>query len=204
MPSNLVDIRKESWDSQHKDNRNRFHKSTFTRLFLYYFIPLVTSIILVALKQFLDKESIQYFITGIAIFAGLFFNLLVVVSDKTHARLEYLNSEYEPTSSFTQDYKLEAERLVASITYAIMISIIVIGLMFLTQMKYEMLSKVNVNIKDIVSIKLISDIVLNFLSYFIGFKFLILIVHILKSIYNMFIIDMNPQCYQNVKKNDLN
>ena len=45
-------------------------------------------------------------------------------------------------------------------------------------------------------IKKISDYIFNFLAYFVGLKFLMLLVHILIDIYDMLIHDMNMQEHQ--------
>lgn len=191
----LLNIRKIANDSLYFDNRNRLISKKWKLNFFYYALPMIISLTLVLLNHTLTENSITYFITGISIFAGLFFNLLIVVSDKMDKRKKQLESNYEPTSKYAKDYKLFAERLIASISYAIILSILVIGLMFFTQINYDTL---NCYLSDNV-IKLvnkISDCIFNFIAYYVGLKFLILLIHILIDIYDMLIHDMNMENYQ--------
>tara|TARA_R110002012_G_scaffold235104_1_gene408938 strand:- start:3845 stop:4198 length:354 start_codon:yes stop_codon:yes gene_type:complete len=114
-------------------------------------------------------------------------------------RKAQLTSIYEPTSKYAQDYKLFSERLIASISYAIILSIMEIGLMFFTQISYDK----TINYLDLSGISCInkaSDCIFNFLAYFVRFKFLLLLIHILFDIYDMLIHDMNMDEFQ--KNND--
>lgn len=191
----LYAIRRESLNALYYDNRNRLIASKWKLNLVYYALPILLSIVLILLDQKLTENSITYFITGISIFAGLFFNLLIVVSDKMDKRKKQLESDYEPTSDYAKDYKLFSERLIASISYAIILSILVIGLMFFTQIDYGSLNEYLVD--DAVEwTKKISDYIFNFLAYFVGLKFLILLLHILIDIYDMLIHDMNMQEHQ--------
>ncbi|EKT4499995.1 hypothetical protein [Flavobacterium psychrophilum] len=192
----LKNIRNEAIHSLYYDNRDKLISSKFKLNLFYYGIPFIFSSLLISLNQLLNESSITYFITGISIFAGLFFNLLIVVSDKMEKRKKLLYSNYEPTNKYAKDYKIFSERLIASISYAIILSIVVIGLMFFTQLNYIRLEKYF--IKEYVEyLNTISDYFFNFSSYFIGFQFLILLLHILTDIYDMLIHDMNTTEYQN-------
>lgn len=191
----LKNIRNEAIHSLYYDNRDKLISSKFKLNLFYYGIPFIFSSLLISLNQLLNENSITYFITGISIFAGLFFNLLIVVSDKMEKRKKLLYSNYEPTNKYAKDYKIFSERLIASISYAIILSIVVIGLMFFTQLNYIRLEKYF--IKEYVEyLNTISDYFFNFSSYFIGFQFLILLLHILTDIYDMLIHDMNTTEYQ--------
>lgn len=192
----LKNIRTEAIHSLYYDNRDKLKATKFKLNLFYYGIPFLLSAILIGLNQLLNESSITYFITGISIFAGLFFNLLIVVSDKMGKRKKFLLSNYEPTHKYAKDYKIFSERLIASISYAIVLSIIIIGLMFFTQLDYVRLEKYF--IKEYVEyLNKISDYFFNFTSYFIGFQFIILLLHILTDIYDMLIHDMNTNEYQN-------
>jgi hypothetical protein len=192
----LKNIRNEAIHSLYYDNRDKLVSSKFKLNLFYYGIPFIFSSLLISLNQLLNESSITYFITGISIFAGLFFNLLIVISDKMEKRKKLLYSNYEPTNKYAKDYKNFSERLIASISYAIILSIIVIGLMFFTQLNFVRLEKYF--IKEYVEyLNKISDYFFNFSSYFIGFQFLILLLHILTDIYDMLIHDMNTTEYQN-------
>lgn len=191
----LKDIRKEAIHSLYYDNRDNLISTKFKLNLFYYGIPFVASLILICLNQLLNESSITYFITGISIFAGLFFNLLIVVSDKMEKRKKLFVSNYEPTHKYAKDYKIFSERLIASISYAILLSIIIIGLMFFTQIDYTCLEEYFIK-KYVESLNKISDYFFNFASYFIGFQFIILLLHILTDIYDMLIHDMNTNEYQ--------
>lgn len=191
----LKDIRSETIHSIYYDNRDKLVSSKWKLNFFYYGIPFILSIILICLGQLLKDSSITYFITGISIFAGLFFNLLIVVSDKMEKRKNLLLSNYEPTHKYAEDYKIFSERLIASISYAIVLSIIIIGLMFFTQLDYKCLEKYVQN-EYVEYINKTSDYFFNFCSYFIGFQFIIILLHILTDIYDMLIHDMNTSEHQ--------
>lgn len=191
----LFKIRKEAIHAIYYDNRNKLVAKKWKLNFFYYVLPTITSLTLVVLNHRLTENSITYFITGISIFAGLFFNLLIVVSDKMDKRKEQLNSDFEPTNKYARDYKLFSERLIASISYAIVLSLIVIGLMFFTQIDFANLTSYLPE-STVKIINNISDYLFNFLSYYVGFKFLILLLHILIDIYEMLIHDMNIQHHQ--------
>ncbi len=191
----LFAIRKESLKALYYDNRNRLIAKKWKLNLVYYGLPILISALLILLNQKLTENSITYFITGISIFAGLFFNLLIVVSDKMDKRKKQLESGYEPTNNYANDYKLFSERLIASISYAIILSIFVIGLMFFTQIDYGNLDKFLTK-NTIKWVNNISDYTFNFLSYFVGLKFLTLLIHILIDIYDMLIHDMNMQEHQ--------
>lgn len=192
----LRNIRKEANLTLFRDDRGNLVAKKPKLYFFHYGIPLILSIILVVLNQLLTTDSITYFITGISIFAGLFFNLLIVVSDKMERRKSLLLSKYEPTNRYAEQYKSFSEGLIATISYAIILSILLIGLMFFTQVDYENLDFFLCP-EQIVIINKVSDYLFNFLSYFVGFKFLILLIHILIDIYEMLIHDMNMQPHQN-------
>jgi hypothetical protein len=192
----LKDIRKEAIHSLYYDNREKLISSKLMVNLFYYGIPFLLSTILICLNQLLNENSITYFITGISIFAGLFFNLLIVVSDKMEKRKKLLHSNYEPTHKYAKDYKIFSERLIASISYAIILSIILIGLMFFTQLNFVVLEKYFIKV-FVEYLNKISDYFFNFSSYFIGFQFIILLLHILTDIYDMLIHDMNTNEYQN-------
>lgn len=191
----LKNIRAEAIHSLFYDNREKLVMPKFKLLLLYYGMPIILSLILVGLKQFLTENSITFFITGISIFAGLFFNLLIVVSDKMEKRKALFLSKYEATSKYANDYKIFSERLISSISYAIILSIFLIGLMFFSQLNYRVLNKFFVK-EFVTSFEILSKYSLNFISYFIGFQFIILLLHILTELYDMLIHDMNTQDYQ--------
>lgn len=191
----IIEIRKECSKSLYYNNRGRLNYSRWKIILFYYCIPLLISITLLLLNQKLTASSITYFITGISIFAGLFFNLLIVVSEKMDKRKSQLNSTFEPTKLYAEDYRKFSEGLISSISYAIILSFFIIIFMFLTQVKYDSLScwlscdKIN-NLNDY------SEITFNFLSYFIGIKFIILLQHVLIGMYDMLIHDMNLNDFQ--------
>ena len=195
----LKNIRKEANSTLLRDNRGNLVAKKSKLYFFFYGIPLIFSILLVALNQLLTTDSITYFITGISIFAGLFFNLLIVVSDKMERRKSLFLSDYEPTNKYAEEYKAFSEGLIATISYAIILSILLIGLMFFTQIDFGNLDFfLSPDHLDIVN--KVSDYLFNFLSYFVGFKFLILLIHILIDIYEMLIHDMNMKPHQNDKE----
>jgi hypothetical protein len=193
----LFDIRKEAKNALYRDNRDRLIAPKWKLNIIYCWVPLLLALVFIVLNQKLTEGSITYFITGISIFAGLFFNLLIVVSDKMEKRMKQLESDYQPKSKYAEDYKILSERLIASISYAIILSFLIIGLMFFSQIDLKRLNDIGLLSCDTARIiDDFSDYLFSFLSYFVGLKFLMLLLHILIDIYEMLIHEMNMKKHQ--------
>ena len=188
-------IRKETLRCLYRDDRDKKYKNHRYITGVYYLLPFLLAFILVLFEFFLTNDSINYFITGISIFAGLFFNLLIVVSDKMIKRKELLNSVYQASQDYANRYKLMSERLIAAISYAILLSVLIIGLMFMSQVDYKIFG-VFMKPETVLTINLVSDYFFNFVSYYFGFQFVCILLLILSKIYEILIHEMNTKPYQ--------
>jgi len=85
----LYEIRRQAKESlKYKD----FNANSKTKIYLLYLygLPILFSLFLLSLGLFIEKEIASYFITSISIFAGLFFSLLFIVTDKYKAKKDNL------------------------------------------------------------------------------------------------------------------
>lgn len=196
MITKLKTIRNEAIASL---NRNRDGKLTFSnskRNVLYYFIPSLLSTILIIGGQYFTSDSITYFITGISIFAGLFFNLLLVVSEKMDKRKPLLSSAYEPTKNYAIRYRNLSESLISSISYSILLSIALIAAMFLTQFEMPSFLLKSFKLEFVFYINYGLMVLLNFIAYVLGIQFLFFLLHILVGIYDVLMHEMNQDPHQ--------
>lgn len=192
----IKDIRKEALHSLNHDSDGRLLFSNLKKYSLYYVLPALISILLLLAQQFLSGDSIAYFITGISIFAGLFFNLLLVVSDKMEKRKFLVNDPYEPTRNYAIRYRTLCENLISSISYTILLSIVLIVLMFISQTTLPVFNFLEEHALKIEKVNLILKYVFNFLCYVIGIQFIFFLVHILTGIYDILIHEMNMKSHQ--------
>lgn len=184
----IWEIRKDALQSLRKDYNGKVVKNNRIVIFYYYILPLFISLLFLAFGVTINSEIANYFITGISIFAGLFFNLLLVVADKLNVRKRLLETDQnEETKNYVTRYRHFSEQLIAQISYGIVISIILIILMFLTNFKTWLPHT------DISSIKLIYKAlkyILNGLIFYNGMKFIIMLFIILSSMYVMLLDDL--------------
>jgi hypothetical protein len=184
----IWEIRKDALESLKKDYNGRIVKNKKIVISYYYLLPFLISIVFLAIGVTIDKEIANYFITGISIFAGLFFNLLLVVADKLNIRKRLLdNDPNEETRNYVKRYRHFSEQLISQISYGIIISIGLIILMFLTHFKTWLPST------DIVYVKLTYKVLkylLNGLIFYNGMQFIIMLFVILSSMYVMLLDDL--------------
>lgn len=187
----VLQIRRHALEFLYKEfNGTEFENKNMVR-FYYYGIAFIIATVLTIFNFRIDKDASTYLITGISIFAGLFFNLLIVVSDKMKQRKKMLSSNKEEEVTYAKLYKKFSEQLVAYISYAIILSLCLIILMFISQFDFKnLLPLVNINVCNYM--KLFDRIVsaINFIVYFLGYQFLMILVIILSNMYVMIIDDI--------------
>jgi hypothetical protein len=184
----IWEIRYDAIESLYKDYNGRIVKKRFTVFKYFYLFPLLISGILLYSGALIDSDIANYFITGISIFAGLFFNLLLVVADKLNIRKRLLECETnEETKNYVIRYRHFSEQLISQISYGIVISIVLIILMFLTHFK-SWLPKVDISY--ILTIYKILKYLLNGLIFYFGTQFIIMLFVILSSMYVMLLDDI--------------
>ena len=101
----LLEIRRDALRYLCEDFDGKKIANTSMVSFYYYWVPLILSGGLIWFNVRLTNEISTYLITGISIFAGLFFNLLIVVSDKMNKRKRLLNSKAEHEKDYAIKYQ---------------------------------------------------------------------------------------------------
>lgn len=184
----IWEIRKDALESLRKDYNGRIVKNKRIVFSYYYAFPFVVAVTFLIIGVTVDTDIANYFITGISIFAGLFFNLLLVVADKLNERKRLLDTNTnEETKNYVIRYRHFSEQLIAQISYGIVISIGLIILMFLTHFKIWLPET------DICQIKILYKILkymLNGLIFYNGTQFIIMLFVILSSMYVMLLDDL--------------
>lgn len=184
----IWEIRHDALESLKKDYNGRIVKNKKGLLGYYYLLPLFIACILLASGVTINNDIANYFITGISIFAGLFFNLLLVVADKLNVRKRLLDSDpNEETRNYVKRYQHFSEQLISQISYGIVISIGLIILMFLTNFQTWLPPT------EICCVKIIYQVLKYFLNGLIlynGMQFIIMLFVILSSMYVMLLDDL--------------
>lgn len=186
----IFEIRRDAINALYKDIRGVEVSNKIIVKLYYYFCPAIISILLFILGVKIDKDISSYLITGISIFAGLFFNLLVVVSDKMRQRKIFFNSDKEDKQNYAELYKNFSEQLTAYISYSIILSLTLIGLMFLTQINLNNAHFLLITKNILLFFEHIKNL-FNILVFFFGIQFLIILTIILSNMYIMLIDDIN-------------
>lgn len=191
----IFTIRKEALNSLRKDNNGTVIRSVRSILLYYYCVPFFFSVLLILFGANVTPEIATFFITGISIFAGLFFNLLLVVAEKANDRKSKLDLKKEQKTkinesfiNYVKRYSIFSEKLISQISHCISLSIILIVLMFLTYLKELRIDPITLDNYWFNSINF--KIILDFLIFVIGAQFLILITVILSNIYSMLLEDV--------------
>ncbi|WP_088242294.1 hypothetical protein [Calothrix rhizosoleniae] len=102
----------------------RTNKKSISDLVLFFVFPFLVSLLLVHFRVVLNKELVGVLINVFAIFAGLLFNLLVLVYDAA--------SKASSTKGSPQAYKLKLdilEQIYFNISFEILLSLLVVLLL---------------------------------------------------------------------------
>lgn len=194
----LSKIRDDAKNSLYRDFNGRIKNKSTVRVYLYG-IPIFTTLILLILGVFIEKDIASYLITGISIFAGLFFGLLFIVNEKYNSRKDNLsNNRNEETINYLKRYKIFASQLMSQISYTIVLSI---GIILLSSIVYFS-GNININesIVEFISPKMINiaTVSLNLLKYFLNgaifylsIQLVLFIIVILSSTYVMLLDDLD-------------
>lgn len=164
------------------------HKgSVWQKIAVFDFSPFVISMGLYFLTNFQSKlpEFSSDILTGLSMFSGLLFSLIVVIVDKAKARKATLmTSENEEEKNYITKFLLYSGQLVTQISLSIIYAFIIIILLIINLIRIE-----NLNISfEIMSIISLVGILL--ITYF-SLQFLILILLIISGMYSVFIDDIH-------------
>ncbi|MFN6539343.1 MAG: hypothetical protein RM021_023735 [Nostoc sp. EkiNYC01] len=104
-------------------------KNSLSDLFLFFLVPFIISLGVVFLRIVLNKDLIGILINVFAIFAGLLFNLLVLVYDAASKAVKSSNS------SQANSLKLEIlEQIYFNISFEILLSLLIVVMLSISIM----------------------------------------------------------------------
>lgn len=188
----ISEIRKDALNNLFKQHNGEKVANVKLVKFYYYILPIVVSVILLFLGISVKENIASYLITGISIFAGLFFSLLITVSDKMNKRKDLQKSVSEADMNYFKLYKKFSEQLIAYISYEIVLSVILIILILFTLLNIDDFNFLLIT-KFTTNLFFVSHIILNFLIFYYGIKFLYILLIILSSMYVMLLDDINTK-----------
>jgi hypothetical protein len=187
----LNEIRKQAKESlKYRD----FNASSETKIYLLYLylLPVLFSLLLLLFGLFIEKEIASYFITSISIFAGLFFSLLFIVTDKYNGKKDSLQEITEKgdaeTCNYLKRYKNFSTFLIRQISFTIILAIVLILLLSIIYF-YPQFPQINCCIWKYV--KLTGKYLLNSIIYYWIAQFVVFLIVILSNMYVMLLDDIN-------------
>lgn len=186
----ISEIRKDALNNLFKQHNGEKVANEKVVKFYYYILPIIVSIVVLILGVTIKESIASYLITGISIFAGLFFSLLITVSDKMNKRKELQKSLSETDVNYFKLYKKFSEQLIAYISYEIVLSVILIILILFTFIDVNDFNFLIIT-TFVINLFKVLNIVLNFLIFYYGIKFLYILLIILSSMYVMLLDDIN-------------
>jgi len=188
-------IRKDAKDSLYKDysGRTKNKRSVFLCLYL---IPAFISIVLLVNGILVEKDFANFLVTGISIFAGLFFGLLFIVNEKYNSRKQILSEDSnEETINYLKRYKIFASQLVSQISYTICISIALIIINSIILLFYNVkitMIMLILNKYDLIEIGNLSLVyIINGILFYLSAQLIYFILVILSSTYVMLMDDLD-------------
>lgn len=185
----IKEIRKKAFESlsyvddNAKDNNPKY-------IWYVHVIPIILTCCLLLCKVFLTSDIVSYMITSISIFAGLFFGLLFIVTERYNSKKEQLQSDKnEEVVNYLIRYQNFSKFLVAQISYTIVLSVALICFMAVVYFAPQIPRWSFCGYGDI--IRLISKYVLNALIFYWSFQFIMFIIVILGNTFVMLSDDIN-------------
>ena len=203
----LNEIRRQAKESlKYKD----FNANSTTKIYLLYLygLPIVFSVFLLSMGLFIEKEIASYFITSISIFAGLFFSLLFIVTDKYKAKKDNLKDTVIATKedspkefaiiekededcevrNYLKRYKNFSIFLIRQISFTIILAVVLIlslSIIYFT----PQFPQIDCLIWQY--FKLTAKYLLNGIIYYWGAQFVVFLIVILSNMYVMLLDDIN-------------
>jgi len=203
----LNEIRKQAKESlKYKD----FNANSTTKIYLLYLygLPILFSLFLLLLGLFIEKEIASYFITSISIFAGLFFSLLFIITDKYKAKKDNLkdtvitakegnlkefaitekDDDDDEVRNYLRRYKNFSIFLIRQISFTIILAVILILSLSIIYFSPQFPQMDCLVWKYF---KLIAKYLLNGIIYYWSAQFIVFLTVILSNMYVMLLDDIN-------------
>ena len=164
------------------------HKGSLLQKIIFFDIfPIIISFGLYFFTNFqtMLPDFSSDILSGLSLFSGLLFSLIVVIVDKAKARKATLiASVNEEEKNYLTKYLLYSEQLVTQISLSIIYAFIVILLLIMGLIKLE-----NCNISTEI-IEIMSSVGMILITYF-SIQFFILILLIISGMFSIFINDID-------------
>jgi len=205
----LNEIRRQAKESlKYKD----FNANSTTKVYLLYLygLPILFSLLLLLFGLFIKKEIASYFITSISIFAGLFFSLLFIVTDKYKAKKDSLKDIIIKETATKDDlkafaiiakedndcevlnylkrYKNFSIFLIRQISFTIILAVVLILSLSIIYF-FPQFPQIDCSLCKY--IKLTSKYLLNGIIYYWCAQFIVFLIIILSNMYVMLLDDIN-------------
>lgn len=187
----LNEIRKHAKESLSYKDFNACDRGKIY-LFYLYFLPICFALILLNLGILIEKEIATYLITSISVFAGLFFSLLFIVTEKFNQKKEYLKDLVEKgdnqAKNYLKRYKNFATFLIRQISFTI---ILAFALILSMSVVYFAPKFPHIDYCWFKCLKISLKYLLNGVIYYWGMQFIIFLTVILSNMYVMLLDDIN-------------
>jgi hypothetical protein len=187
----LNEIRRQAKESLKYRDFNANSKTKIYLLYLYV-LPILFSLCLLLFGLFIEKEIASYFITSISIFAGLFFSLLFIVTDKYNVKKNNLEELVvkgdDETRNYLKRYKNFSIFLIRQISFTIILAVVLILLLSIIYF-YAQFPQIDFCFWKYV--KLSVKYLLNGIIYYWIGQFVVFLIIILSNMYVMLLDDIN-------------
>lgn len=187
----LNEIRKQAKNTLKYRDFNANSESKIYLLYLYA-LPVLFALILLSLGLFIETEIASYFITSISIFAGLFFSLLFIVTDKYSVKKdnlkELIDKGDDEAKNYLKRYKNFSIFLIRQISFTIILAIALIITLSIIYFSPQF-PRIDYCWWKIVT--LITKFVLNGIIYYWIAQFVVFLIVILSNMYVMLLDDIN-------------
>lgn len=153
--------------------------------FILFLLPIIIAGILVYFEVFIVKGMASNLLTALSLFTAMMFSMIFILPEKYSKRMiQYQGIIDEEVVNYLNRYKRFVENFISRIAYVTLLSVLIIcSLLLITVIPCENMTCL---------IKLIY-VCTNSIIYATGFHFIILIVLIVVSTYNMMIDDLNQK-----------
>ena len=169
------------------DDGNKRPYGVVKMVLLFHLLPLAVAIYFVCGGNILKGESplVDNILVICSIFSGLLFSLIIVIVDKAKKIKVEVNTKFEDQKGYMTRYLNFSKHLIVKISYAILISILIIALCIL--LNIDLFSE-----STLLSVQNLKAPVVSILVLYFAIQFLLLIIDIVSDMYDVFLDEINP------------
>jgi len=185
----IIEILKDTFKSL-GTNINGYRDKPIQVFVMFIILPILLSVLMIYFGIFVNKDLTSLLVSGLSIFCGLFFSLIIVVVDKVNKRKEQLSSqEDEEVRNYIFRYVLFSKSLIAQISFAIIICIVIILFILVLSVDFHFITNV--------LIKKYGKLFCHFIVFVLSIQFLLILYLIVSSMYSMFLEDIDLKFKKN-------